>query len=114
MGDYDLHTSRQIDYYSNCLKMFWLIELKRWVINITNYWKEILTFSVRDQEYQLATKLFSDRVFYKALHEWVDELEIEDFEEKWWTLSSSTFERRKGTIRSWLRWFGDVFSDEAM
>jgi hypothetical protein len=22
MGDYDLHTSRQIDYYSNCLKMF--------------------------------------------------------------------------------------------
>jgi hypothetical protein len=34
MIDYDLH-SRQIDYYSNCLKMFSVIEIDKGIIKIT-------------------------------------------------------------------------------
>jgi hypothetical protein len=110
MVDYDLHTSRQIDYYSNCLKMFHLIKIDRWIIEITKYWNDILNLSIKDQAFELANKLFSDKIFYKSLHEWIDSLTIQEFEDKWWLLSKSTFNRRKQTIKSWITWVCDVFT----
>jgi hypothetical protein len=89
--------------------MFSVIEIDKGIIKITPEWERIEKLSVKEQAYELAKKLFSDKIFNKSLHNSVDFLTKEDFLENWKELSNSTLERRKQTIKSWINWFNDVF-----
>lgn len=108
MEDYDL-SERQIDYYSNCLKLFKLISFTRWAICLNAKWKEIATLKVKEQAFELAKVIFSEPVFNKALHKGNDVISDTEFKRHWKEMNWTTISRRKQTLKKWVNWFKDMF-----
>lgn len=109
MREFDLHTERQIDYYFNCLRLLKFINYEQQTISLNQKWRNILKLKVKEQAFEIAKLLFSNKALHKCLHDWVDSVDVNVFKENWATLNKTTLDRRKSTIKSWIQWFKDVF-----
>lgn len=109
MEEYEL-VHRQIDYYSNCLKLMKLCDYEKQIFKLTKKWSEISKLKSKEQAWSLAEIIFSEETFHLALHAWVDSIPDWLFNSKWW-MSGSTIWRRKSTLRSWIKWFKDMFEN---
>lgn len=108
MEDYDL-SERQIDYYSNCLKLFKLIDFTKQGILLNARWKDIASIKVKEQAFELAKVIFSEPVFNKTLNKWIDSISDTDFKKHWKVMTWATVLRRKQTLKKWVNWFKDMF-----
>jgi hypothetical protein len=109
MEEFDLHTERQIDYYFNCLRLLKFVGYEQQIIYINQKWKAILQLRVKEQAFEIAKLLFSNKAFHQSLHDWIESVSIITFQQDWTSINTVTVNRRKSTIKNWIQWFKDVF-----
>ncbi|MDP2103717.1 MAG: hypothetical protein Q8K26_02250 [Candidatus Gracilibacteria bacterium] len=111
MIDYNL-SPRQIDYYSNCLKLFKFIKIDFGMVSITSKGRDILKLKTKEQAFELAKILFSEEIFYTSLHkgiDFVDDKLFSKYGKRKEDISLITNARRKQTLRKWIAWFNVMF-----
>lgn len=99
---------RQIDYYYNVLKWMNLCEDKDLRIRLTPRGMEIAFLPYSKIMKRCAEIIFSEEVFYIALHQGVEAIPNNLFVEKW-GVSGSTIPRRKQAMKQWIEYFRMVF-----
>lgn len=109
MEENDIWNWRQVDYYSNCLKLFKLADNKPGSIYLTGKGFELGGAANKTIAFEIGKSLFSEKVFHTALHEWVWAVNDEMLEHQWNKMSWSTVKRRKSTLSSWINWYRTVF-----
>lgn len=102
-------TERQVDYYLNVLKWMNLCQDKNNKIVLTPDGKKIAELPFADKVEESAKIVFSDSIFNKALINGLSSLKNSDFA-AWKITTTSTIERRKQTIKSWLNFFNSIIS----
>jgi hypothetical protein len=99
-------TGRQIDYYFAVLRWLKLCSEHEDEIELTHRGREISQMSHIDRMFALATIIFSEPVFYQALHTG----SLDSASPAWcrWQLSDSTKHRRGQTVAKWVNYFRSI------
>lgn len=110
MEENDIGDTRQVDYYSNCLKLFKLADRNSWTTHLTRLWFELAPETNKVIAFEISKALFSEKVFHTALHSWIHHVTPSMFNYGWKKkMNETTLKRRMGTLSSWINWYRTVF-----